>query len=136
MNRALSYLTCATALLLATAGCHDSTSPLSQLLRREQRIYAIQVPQRAAVGDTVRISFFDSIGFCDTGVVFDSQLTADGVRFVVSSVPHAVDCIPPGAGDIIQIPFVYVVGPPHVAPFTVRFAEPGEADSVRVIAGP
>ena len=96
--------------------------------------FIIQVPQRAAAGDTVRIRFNDSIGFCDTGVVFDSQSTAEGVRFVVSSVPHAVDCIPPGAGMMVQLPFVYVVVPPHAAPFTVRFAEPGEADSVRVIA--
>jgi hypothetical protein len=136
MHRALSYSICATALLLATSSCHDGTSPLSPLLRREQRIYGIQVPQRAAVGDTVRISFHNSSGFCDKGVVFESQLTADGVRFVVSSVPHAVDCIPPGAGAIVQLPFLYVVGPPHVVPFTLRFAEPGEGDSVRVVAGP
>jgi len=133
MSRALSHLTCATALLLATPGCHDATSPLQ---RREQRIYAIQIPQRAAVGDTIRISFHNASGPCDTGVVFDSQLMADGVRFVVSSVPATLDCIPSGAGEIIQLPFLYVVGPPHVAPFTVRFAEPGEADSVRVVAGP
>jgi hypothetical protein len=131
MNRALSYLTCGTALLLFTTSCHDAMGPL---LRRQQRIYFIQVPQRAAVGDTVHISFGYGSGPCDTGLVFESQLTADGVRFVVSSVPHAIDCIPPGAGMLVQIPFLYVVGPPHVAPFTVRFAEPGEADSVRVIA--
>jgi hypothetical protein len=133
MSRALSNLTSATALLLATASCHDATSPLQ---RREQRIYTIQVPQRAAVGDTVRISFYNSSGFCDTGVAFEAQLKPDGVRFVVSSVPHALDCIPPGAGQIAQLPFLYVVGPPHVAPFTLRFAEPGEADSVRVVGGP
>ena len=134
MSRALSNLTCAAALLLATASCHDATSPLQ---RREQRIYTIQVPQRAAVGDTVRISFYNSSGFCDTGVVFESQLMPDGgLRFVVSSVPHAVDCIPPGAGTIGRLPYLYVVGPPHVVPFTVRFAEPGEADSVRVVGGP
>ena len=51
MSRALSHLTCATGLLLATASCHNATSPLQ---RREQRIYAIQVPQRAAIGDTIR----------------------------------------------------------------------------------
>jgi hypothetical protein len=136
MSRTLSCLTCATALLLATASCHDATSPLK---RREQRIYAIQVPQRAAVGDTVRISFHNGSGYCDTGVVFESQLMPDGVRFVVSSVPAvpaAPDCLPPGVGTIVQLPYLYVVGPPHVAPFTVRFAEPGEADSVRVIGGP
>ena len=133
MSRALSHLTCATALLLATPGCHDATSPLQ---RREQRIYAIQIPQRAAVGDTIRISFHNASGPCDTGVVFDSQLMADGIRFVVSSVPAATDCLPPGVGTIVQLPFLYVVGPPHVAPFTLRFAEPGEADSIRVVAGP
>ncbi|MDQ6768604.1 MAG: hypothetical protein M3Z54_01280 [Gemmatimonadota bacterium] len=133
MSRALSYLTCATALLLATASCHDATTPLQ---RREQSIYAIQVPQRAAVGDTVRIGFHNGSGPCDAGIVFESQLIADGIRFVVSSVPTAADCLPPGVGEIAQLPFLYVVGPPHVAPFTVRFAEPGEADSVRVVAGP
>jgi hypothetical protein len=133
MKCALFYLTCATALLPATTSCHDATSPLQP---REQRIYAIQVPQRASVGDTIRIRFNNGSGPCDPGLVFESQLTADGVRFVVSSVPHAIDCIPPGAGMLVQLPFVYVVGPPHVAPFTARFAEPGEADSVRVIGGP
>jgi hypothetical protein len=133
MSRALSHLTCATGLLLATASCHNATSPLQ---RREQRIYAIQVPQRAAIGDTIRISFHNSSGVCDRGLVFESQLMPDGIRFVVSSVPATADCLPLGVGTIVQDPFLYVIGPPHGAPFTLRFAEPGEADSVRVVAGP
>lgn len=110
--------------------CHDATSPEQ---RGERSIYAIQVPQRAAISDTIHISFEDGVGYCDTGVVVETQMMAAGVRFLVSSVPSAVEC-PPGIYP--RSAYMYTVIPPHAAPFTVSFAEPGEADSVRFVAAP
>jgi hypothetical protein len=121
-------------LLLITAfaavACHDATSPSGRL---ERGIYAIQVPLKAAVTDTIRISFEDDVGYCDTGAVVESQMITAGVRFVVSSIASTAFCPP---GIYITSAYIYTVVPPHPAPFTVSFAEPGEADSVRVVAAP
>jgi len=95
-------------------------------------IYAIQTPQRAAIMDTIRISFQYGASPCDTAVVFESQLMSDGIRLGVSSVGTDRVC-PIAITSVYRPPFLYVVVPPHQAPLTVRFAEPGEADSVRVV---
>jgi hypothetical protein len=117
--------------MLVTA-CGEATSPPA---RRQATIYAIQTPQRAAMMDTIRISFQYNTNPCDTAVVFESQLMSDGIRLGVSSVGTDRVC-PIAVTQVYRPPFLYVVGPPHQAPFTVRFAERGEADSVRVVAGP
>jgi hypothetical protein len=118
--------------ILAGVACHDATGPLE---RQQRSIFAIKVPPEAAFGDTIRISFHYGASPCDTGVSFESQLMSDGIRFVVSSVSNGQPCpVALTALDFIQTPFLYVVLPPHTVPFTVRFAEPGAADSVRVIA--
>ena len=82
--------------------------------------------------DTIHISFQYNTSPCDTAVVVESQLESDGIRLGVSSVGTGDPC-PIAVTAIYRPPFLYVVGPLHQAPFTVRFAEPGEADSVRVI---
>ena len=82
--------------------------------------------------DTIHISFQFNTNPCDTAVVVESQFEADGIRLGVSSVGTGRVC-PIAVTQIYQPPFLYVVGPQHQAPFTVRFAEPGEADSVRVV---
>jgi hypothetical protein len=118
--------------ILAGVACHDATGPGQ---RQQRSIFAIKVPPEAAVGDTIRISFHYGASPCDTGVSFESQLMNDGIRFVVSSVSSGQACpVALTALDFIQLPFLYIVVPPHTVPFTVRFAEPGAADSVRVIA--
>ncbi len=119
------------AFVLVTA-CHDATSPPE---RHQATIFAIQTSQRAAIMDTIHISFQYGTNPCDTAVVFESQLMSDGIRLGVSSVGTGGVC-PIAVTAVYQPPFLYVVGPPHQAPFTIRFAEPGEADSVRVVAGP
>ena len=116
------------AFALGTA-CHDATSPPE---RHQATIFAIQTSQRAAVMDTIHISFQYNASPCDTAVVVESQLEADGIRLGVSSVGPGGLCLI-AVAQVYQPPFLYVVGPPHQAPFTMRFAEPGEADSVRVI---
>ena len=114
--------------MLVTA-CGEATSPPE---RRQATIYAIQTPQRAAIMDTIRISFQYGASPCDTAVVFESQLMSDGIRLGVSSVGTDRVC-PIAITSVYRPPFLYVVVPPHQAPLTVRFAEPGEADSVRVV---
>jgi len=109
--------------------CSDATSPAE---RHQATIFAIQTSARAAVMDTIHISFHYGTSGCDTAIVVESQLEADGIRLGVSSVGPGGVC-PIAVTQVYQPPFLYVVGPPHQAPFTVRFAEPGEADSVRVI---
>lgn len=111
------------------AACSDSTSPP---VRHQATIYAIQTSPRAAVMDTIHISFQYNTSPCDTAVVVESQLESDGIRLGVSSVGSGDPC-PIAVTAVYRPPFLYVVGPIHQAPFTVRFAEPGEADSVRVI---
>jgi len=114
--------------MLVTA-CGEATSPPE---RRQATIYAIQTPQRGAIMDTIRISFQYGASPCDTAVVFESQLMSDGIRLGVSSVGTDRVC-PIAITSVYRPPFLYVVVPPHQAPLTVRFAEPGEADSVRVV---
>ena len=114
--------------MLVTA-CGEATSPPE---RRQATIYAIQTPQRAAIMDTIRISFQYGASPFDTAVVFESQLMSDGIRLGVSSVGTDRVC-PIAITSVYRPPFLYVVVPPHQAPLTVRFAEPGEADSVRVV---
>jgi hypothetical protein len=82
--------------------------------------------------DTIHISFQYSTSPCDTAVVLESQLESDGIRLGISSVGTNNPC-PIAVTAVFQPPFLYVVGPPHQVPFTVRFAEPGEADSVRAV---
>ena len=116
------------AFALGTA-CHDATSPPE---RHQATIFAIQTSLRAAVMDTIHISFHYNVNPCDTAVVLESQLEGDGIRLGVSSLGTGRVC-PIAVTQIYQPPFLYVVGPSHQVPFTVRFAEPGEADSVRVV---
>lgn len=114
------------------AACSDATSPPE---RHQATIYAIQTSPRAAVMDTIHISFQFNTSPCDTAVVVESQLESDGIRLGVSSVGTSSPCPIAVATQIYRPPFLYVVGPLHPVPFTVRFAEPGEADSVRVVPG-
>jgi hypothetical protein len=109
--------------------CSDATSPPE---RHQATIFAIQTSQRAAITDTIHVSFQYNASPCDTAVVVESQLEADGIRLGVSSVGTGDPCRI-AVTSVYQPPFLYVVGPLHQVPFTVRFAEPGEADSVRVI---
>ena len=111
--------------------CSDATSPAE---RHQATIFAIQTSPRAAVMDTIHISFQYSTSPCDTAVVLESQLESDGIRLGMSSIGTNEAC-PIAVTAVLQPPFLYVVGPLHQVPFTVRFAEPGEADSVRVIPG-
>lgn len=127
--KALYVLFLLSASVLGTA-CIDSTSPP---VRHQARIFAIQTSPRAAVTDTIHVSFQFSASPCDKDVVLEAQLQSDGVRLGMSSVGTNDPC--PIAVTAVQIPFLYVVGPLHQVPFTVRFAEPGEADSVRVVPG-
>jgi hypothetical protein len=111
--------------------CSDSTSPP---VRHQATIYAIQTSPHAAVNDTIHISFQYNASPCDTAVVLESQLESDGIRLGISSV-GTNDLCPIAVTAVFQPPFLYIVGPLHQVPYTVRFAEPGEADSVRVIPG-
>jgi hypothetical protein len=108
--------------------CRDSTSPPE---RHQAQIFAIQTSPRAAVTDTIHVSFQFSTSPCDSDVVVESQFEPDGIRLGVSSVGPRMCQI--AITRALIPPFLYVVGPEHQTPFTVRFAEPGEADSVRVI---
>ena len=113
------------------AACSDSTSPP---VRHQATIFAIQTSPRAALMDTIHVSFQYSTSPCDTAVVLESQLESDGVRLGISSIGTNDPC-PIAVTAVYQPPFLYVVGPLHQVPFTVRFAEPGQADSVRVVPG-
>jgi hypothetical protein len=124
-----SYALVLLSAVALVAACSDSTSPAE---RHQALIYAIQTSSRAAVTDTIHISFQYNSSPCDTAVVVESQLQSDGIRLGVSSAGTNNPC-PIAVTSVYRPPFLYVVGPLHQTPFTVRFAEPGEADSVRVI---
>ena len=124
-----SYVLFLLSAFALSTSCSDAISPAE---RHQVTIFAIQTSPRAAVTDTIHISFQFGTSGCDTAIVLESQLESDGIRLGVSSVGTGRLC-PVGIAQVYQPPFLYVVGPPHQAPFTVRFAEPGEADSVRVI---
>jgi hypothetical protein len=111
------------------AGCSDSTSPPE---RHQATIYSIQTSPHAAATDTIHISFQYNTSPCDTAVVVESQLESDGIRLGVSSMGSSDPCLI-AVTSVYRPPFLYVVGPLHQVPFTVRFAEPGQADSVRIV---
>ncbi|MGH7602648.1 MAG: hypothetical protein ACRENK_01475 [Gemmatimonadaceae bacterium] len=110
---------------LTSVACQDEGPA-----RRQQAIFGIKVTPNAAVTDTIRISFRTGASPCDTDVKVEAGFPADGLQFTASSVPARGMC----PVDAIQNPFIYIVSPPHLSPYTVRFAEPGESDSVRVVA--
>jgi len=126
-----SYVLFLLSVFAVGTSCSDSTSPP---VRHQATIYAIQTSPHAAVNDTIHISFQYNASPCDTAIVIESQLESDGIRLGVSSVGTGELC-PIAVTSVYRPPFLYVVGPLHQVPFTVRFAEPGEADSVRVIPG-
>jgi hypothetical protein len=126
-----SYALVLLSVVVFPAACSDGTGPPE---RHQARIYAIQTSPRAAVTDTIHISFQFGTSPCDSAVVVESQFEPDGIRLGVSSVGPSEMC-QIAVTQIAQVPFLYVVGPWHQVPFTIRFAEPGEADSVRVVPG-
>jgi hypothetical protein len=128
--RAVSLLL-STAIALSALGCHDTTAP-----RTLRAIYQIRVPASAAATDSIHIAFVANTDVCDNDVMVSSTMNDDGMTFSVS-VMAGGSCqsgYPPGV--YIQPQYSYVVGPPHSVPFTVGFAEPGQPDSVRVVAAP
>jgi hypothetical protein len=112
---------------LAGVACHDEGPQ-----RRQQIIYGIKVTPSAAAVDTIRISFNTGGNPCNTDMKVETEFPPGGLRFSVSDVPVSAVC----PLDAIQVPIIYVVAPPHSTPFTVRFAEPGQQDSVRVVGTP
>ena len=118
--------------IVALAACSDSNAPAPA--RVTQPIYNIHVPTAAGPSDSIRISFNYSPGGCDSALALEVRPSYSEARFAVSSIPTNEVC-PYGLPIAsIVIPVVYVVPPPHALPYTVKFAEPGAADSVRVIA--
>jgi hypothetical protein len=102
--------------------------------RTQMKIYGIQVPAHAASSDSIRISFFTASTSCTYSdrVIEVESLSGGGLKFAATSIPS--DFCPPSVQALVPpIPVVYLVPAFHVTPFTVRFAEPDEADSVRVI---
>ena len=126
--RALALLF-AISIALGVLGCNDTTGPN----RTQRAIYAIQVTASAAVTDTIHITFEGDSKACDSGVIVESQMMATGMRFSVSSVPSTGSC---PSGVYIGSSYSYIVVPPHSVPFAVSFAEPGQADSIRVVGAP
>jgi hypothetical protein len=126
-----SYALVLLSAFIFPAACSDGTGPPE---RHQGQIYAIQTSPRATVTDTIHISFQFRISPCDSNVVLESEFEPDGIRLGVSSVgPKAMCQI--AVTSVAPVPFLYVVGPQHQVPFTIRFAEPGEADSVRIVPG-
>jgi len=122
-------------LLGVTAGvvaCTDTTSP--KPAPRVAAIGDIKVPDHAAVGDTVKISFnYFTVG-CDTGVVVQARPASDGYRFTVTSWPTGLACPMLATTSMIyRPPLGYIVNPPHPSPLRLVFTQPGGTDSVRVV---
>ena len=117
--------------VVAAAACNDSTAP--KAVRATRPIFNIQVPASARATDSIRLSFEYERGYCDSALVVEARPGGAETRFAVSSISKTGTC--PDALPIanIRIPVVYVVAPPHALPYTAKFAEPGEADSVRVV---
>jgi hypothetical protein len=126
-----SYALVLLSVVVFPTACSDGTGPPE---RHQATIFAIQTSPRATVTDTIHISFQFTTSPCDSNVVVESQFESDGIRLGVSSVGPSGVC-PIAVTSVFQPPFLYVVGPQHQVPFTIRFAEPGEADSVRVVPG-
>ena len=125
-----SYALVLLSVVVFPTACSDGTGPPE---RHQALIFAIQTSPRATVTDTIHISFQFSASPCDSDVVVESQFEPDGIRLGVSSVGPRMCQI--AITRALLPPFLYVVGPQHQIPFTIRFAEPGEADSVRVVPG-
>ena len=121
-----------TALVLSILACRDTTAPRTTL----RTISQIRVPASAAATDSIHITFIANTSTCDNDVMVSSTMNDTGMRFSVSAMKGG-SCqagYPPG----VYIPpqYSYVVVPPHSVPFSVAFAEPGQPDSVRVVAAP
>jgi hypothetical protein len=101
--------------------------------RRQQAIFQIKVPPSTAVTDTIRILFSTGGTPCDSDAKVEVEFLTDALRFTASSVPPTAVCVLDAA---IKNPFIYIVAPPHLTPYTIRFAEPGQSDSVRVVQAP
>jgi len=117
--------------IVGAAACSDSNAPAPARVTR--RIYNIHVPATAAITDSIPVSFNYEPGSCDSALVFEARPSGAQVRFAVSSMPTTGVCAQTLPVAMIIYPLVYVVAPPHPVPYTFRFAEPGEADSVRVV---
>lgn len=117
--------------LIAAAACNDSTGP--KATRATRRIYNIQVPARAAATDSIRLSFEYDHAYCDSALVVEARPGVTEIRFAVSSISTKGVC--PDGLPIANIrnPVVYVVAPPHALPYTAKFAEPAEPDSIRTV---
>ena len=117
-------------LLAASAACGDSTGPGT---RQQDAIFAIQLPAHAAVGDTIRISFETGpVRGCGEEKIVSSERVGTGIRFSATSI--RIECLNVPVAQVAPLPpILYLVPPPHAAPYTVTFAEPDGADSVRVI---
>jgi len=117
--------------IVGAAACSDSTAPKGTRVTRQ--IYNIHVPAAAALGDSIRLSFNYERGACDSAVVVEARPGVGETRFTVSSFQPTGNCPNYPSLGIIPIPVVYVVAPPHAVPYTLKFAEPGASDSVRVV---
>ena len=120
------------ALFLAGIACHDATAPE----RTVRAITQITVPVFAAAGDSIHIKFQAVPGKCDNDVMVSSTMDEGSMRFMVTGVAggSCTSHYPPGV--YISPVYQYVVVPPHPVPFTIKFAEPGQADSVHVVISP
>lgn len=117
--------------LAAAAACKDSTGP--KATRAARRIYNIRVPASAGAADSIRVSFEYERTSCDSAVVVEARPGVAEIRFAVSSISTTGAC-PDGLPiAYIRYPVVYTVAPPHAVPYTARFAEPAEPDSVRTV---
>jgi hypothetical protein len=116
---------------VAGSACSDATGPKS--VQHVATILDIKVPDRAAVGDTVKVVFSYAASFCDTGTVLQVRNTSEGARFTVTSWSTNQTC-PAYMLSIIVLPSAgYIVNPPHPAPLRLIFSEPGGKDSVRLV---